>query len=102
MSKFDPSKPFYYQLTTNNTDNTLSFDSSTKENDNVNKPPHYTQGSVECIEAMEAAYGRQAVIDFCMCNAFKYQWRFKHKNGKEDILKAQWYQNKMLELMNKK
>lgn len=69
--------------------------------DNVNHPSHYAQGGIECIDAMEAAYGTQAVIHFCMCNAFKYQWRFKNKNGKEDLLKCQWYQNKLMELQNK-
>ena len=69
--------------------------------DNVNHPSHYTQGKIECIDAMESAYGTEAVIMFCMCNAFKYQWRFNKKNGREDILKCQWYQNKMVELQNK-
>lgn len=69
--------------------------------DMVNNPPHYTQGGIECIDAMEAAYGTEAVIMFCMCNAFKYQWRFNRKNGREDILKCQWYQNKMVQLQNK-
>lgn len=73
-----------------------------QEIDNVNHPPHYTQGGIECIDAMEAAYGIEAVIMFCMCNAFKYQWRFNMKNGREDILKCQWYQNKMVELQNKR
>lgn len=72
-----------------------------KMKDNVNQPLHYTQGGIECIDAMESAYGTEAVIMFCMCNAFKYQWRFNKKNGKEDILKCQWYQNKMVELQNK-
>ncbi len=66
--------------------------------DNVNHPKHYSQGNIECIDAMVSAYGIETVIHFCMCNAFKYQWRFNAKNGKEDIEKCQWYQNKMLEL----
>ena len=73
----------------------------TKYIDNVFSPSHYNQGDIECIDAMESAYGTEAVMHFCMCNAFKYQWRFNEKNGKEDILKCQWYQNKMLELQEK-
>lgn len=69
--------------------------------DKINHPRHYTQGKIECIDAMEAAYGTEAVINFCMCNAMKYQWRFRLKNNREDILKCQWYQNKMIELENK-
>lgn len=66
--------------------------------DNVNSPTHYASGSIECIDAMIAAYGIEAVKDFCKCNAFKYQWRFEKKNGIEDLKKAQWYQNKYIEL----
>lgn len=70
--------------------------------DNVNNPLHYKRydSGIECIDAMIAAYGRRAVMSFCKCNAFKYQWRFDKKNGEEDLRKAQWYQNKYLELDN--
>lgn len=71
-----------------------------KKSDNVNHPQHYTGGDIECIDAMIAAYGKEAVMAFCKCNAFKYQWRFDKKNGIEDIRKAQWYQNKYIELEN--
>lgn len=67
--------------------------------DNVNHPKHYADTtSIECIEAMTVAFGRGAVVDFCKCNAFKYVWRYKNKNGKEDLEKAQWYCNKAVEL----
>ncbi len=69
--------------------------------DNVNNPRHYTLGEVECIDAMESAYGIKAVMDFCTCNAFKYQWRFKEKNGIEDLYKAHWYNQKYEELQKK-
>lgn len=70
--------------------------------DNVTNPKHYTNGGIECINAMESAYGIQVVMDFCKCNAFKYQWRFDKKNGIEDLKKAQWYQNKYMELETKR
>lgn len=73
---------------------------STTQFDAVSKPSHYAAGDIECIDAMIAAYGSEAVKDFCKCNAFKYQWRFDKKNGEEDIKKAQWYQNKLMELNN--
>lgn len=69
--------------------------------DVVNNPMHYTNGSIECIDAMEAAYGTEAVKWFCVCNAFKYQWRFNKKNGIEDINKAKWYMDKYIGLCNK-
>ena len=67
----------------------------------VTHPSHYTQGGIECIDAMEAAYGKKAVEVFCLLNAFKYLWRTEHKNGKEDLEKAMWYLKKRLELMER-
>lgn len=62
-----------------------------EQKDNIN-PDHYkNQTSLECIEAMEIIFGRDAVIDFCRCNAWKYIWRWKNKNGEEDLEKANWY-----------
>ncbi len=66
--------------------------------DPVNNPEHYTYGRVECIDAMIDTQGVDAVIDFCKCNAFKYLWRHKHKNGLEDLEKAEWYLKKAIEL----
>jgi len=60
----------------------------------VDHPRHYEKTcSLECIEAMEIAFGIDAVIEFCKLNAFKYLWRFKNKNGTEDLEKALWYCN---------
>lgn len=42
--------------------------------------------------------GGEAVKAFCICNAMKYLYRHKKKNGVEDIRKAVWYLNKYLEL----
>ena len=68
------------------------------DGDPVNHPSHYTQGGIECIQAMEAAFGKEAVATFCHLNAFKYLWRSEHKNGLQDIDKAVWYLNKFKEL----
>lgn len=60
--------------------------------DNVSHPRHYADTcSLECIEAMRIAFGKEAIISFCKCNAFKYLWRYKNKNGAEDLQKAKWY-----------
>lgn len=69
-------------------------------NDLVNHPSHYTSGGIECIDAMVAAFGKEAVSHFCICNAFKYVWRSKLKNGIEDIEKAKWYLNKYMGLID--
>lgn len=63
--------------------------------DNVNHPAHYDgQTSLECIDVMEIAFGAEAVAHFCLCNAFKYLWRFRNKNHAEDLAKADWYLNR--------
>ena len=65
-----------------------------KISDNIN-PDHYkSQTSLECIDAMEIMFGSEAVYHFCLCNAFKYIWRWKNKNGDEDLGKAKWYTNR--------
>lgn len=66
----------------------------------VDHPSHYNQGDIECIDAMVSAFGKEAVENFCIVNAFKYVWRSKSKNGFEDIDKAIWYLNKVKELIN--
>lgn len=66
--------------------------------DNVNHPVHYQTGQFECIDVMMEVFGVEYVMGFCICNAFKYLYREKRKNGVEDIRKAAWYLNKYLEL----
>lgn len=69
--------------------------------DNVNHPSHYESGKFECIDVMLETQGLEAVKDFCMCNAFKYIYRHKRKNGLEDLKKAKWYLDKYIELYDK-
>lgn len=70
--------------------------------DMVNRPPHYTNGGIECIDAMKATYGTENLAVYCKIAAFKYVWRADHKNGIEDIKKAVWYLHKYVELMEGK
>lgn len=74
---------------------------STSTNDNVNHPSHYETGNFECIDVMIETQGKEAVMDFCVCNAFKYIYRHNNKNGVEDIKKAKWYLDKYIELAEK-
>lgn len=57
----------------------------------VNHPSHYNQGGVECIDAIRAALGKDGFEAFCIGNVIKYLWRYKHKNGLEDLQKAEVY-----------
>jgi hypothetical protein len=66
--------------------------------DMVNHPHHYTQGKVECIDALESATINLKGLDaVCTANAIKYLWRWQEKDGVRDLRKAMWYINKMLE-----
>lgn len=68
--------------------------------DMVNHPAHYMADGLECIDVMIKLYGKEAVRAFCMCSAFKYQWRCNNKgNCKQDIAKARWFNKKFLELL---
>lgn len=64
----------------------------------VNHPSHYESGKFECIDVMLETQGVEAVMGFCVCNAFKYLYRHRRKNGVEDIKKARWYIDKYVEL----
>jgi hypothetical protein len=64
--------------------------------DNVNSPSHYNQAGIECIDAIKASLGDE-YPDYCKGNVMKYLWRYKYKNGIEDLKKAQWYLNSMVE-----
>lgn len=75
---------------------TVEENSEDAKPDPVNHPAHYTSGGIECIDAMQAAFGAEAVKDFCLCNAFKYLWRHRNKNGVEDLKKARWYLNRLI------
>ena len=70
-----------------------------KMSDNVNKPNHYTYGKLECIDVIkEITDGNDAIgIEaFCLGNVIKYLWRYKHKNGTEDLKKAKWYLERLI------
>lgn len=67
--------------------------------DNVNHPAHYADScSVECIDSMVLSWGFFYTSIYCQINAYKYLWRYKNKNGEEDLDKAEWYLNKSDEL----
>jgi hypothetical protein len=68
-----------------------------KQKEKVNSPAHYSSGTVECIDAIESMLTKDEFIGFLRGNILKYQWRYKQKNGAEDLKKAQWYFDKLKE-----
>ena len=67
--------------------------------DMVNSPPHYNQTGIECIDALEAMLG-DGFESYLQGNIAKYLWRYKYKNGAEDLMKAQWYLSKLIEVVD--
>lgn len=66
--------------------------------DMVNHPSHYTQGGIECIDCIKSAtVGKVGIEAFCVGNAIKYLFRYEEKNGVEDVKKARWYINRLIE-----
>ena len=60
-------------------------------NDTVQHPSHYTQGGIECIEAIRASMTADGFCDYCKGNILKYIWRWRSKGGVEDLRKARVY-----------
>ena len=73
------------------TEKTLSSSS-----DPVNSPSHYNQAGIECIDAIAAMTG-EGFEYVCQANVAKYLWRYRYKNGLQDLEKARWYLNKLIE-----
>lgn len=67
-----------------------------QKNDVVERPPHYNQGGIECIEAIEASMSREEYKGYLKGSVLKYVWRYQHK-GKpvEDLRKANWFLDRL-------
>lgn len=69
--------------------------------DTIN-PAHYKNGKVECIDAIEAATtGLEGIEAVCTGNVIRYIWRWKLKNGLEDLKKARWYLDRLIAKIEK-
>ena len=76
------------------------------QTDMVNSPKHYNNSKIECIDAMKAmAEGSEIEphAAYCWQNAFKYLWRWPYKHKPlEDLKKARWYLDRLIEEMEDK
>jgi hypothetical protein len=70
-----------------------------KQYNNVHSPAHYNQGHTECIDAIEAMLSQEEYIGYLRGNSMKYRWRFRYKNGFEDLNKAEWYEKRLTKFM---
>ena len=62
-----------------------------EEHNAVSHPAHYTQGGIECIEAIKASMTTLEFQGYLKGNAEKYLWRWRNKGGVEDLRKARVY-----------
>lgn len=66
-------------------------------NDVINHPEHYTQGGIECIDAIRAAVTDKPPYEaWLVGQIIKYIWRYNFKNGVEDLRKAQFYMDRLV------
>ncbi len=70
---------------------------SAEAKETVNHPSHYTQGGLEVIDAIEGMD-----LGFHAGNVVKYVARYKFKNGIEDLRKARWYLDRLIQVEEKK
>lgn len=69
--------------------------------DNVNHPAHYTSGGIETIQVIQGKMTAEMFEGFCVGNVIKYVTRYRKKNGVEDLKKARWYLDKIIETLSK-
>jgi len=60
--------------------------------DNVNSPDHYTKGDIEVID-----YILDQKFNYLEGNVIKYVSRYRSKGGIEDLRKAKWYLEKLID-----
>lgn len=60
-------------------------------------PSHYRQGNIEVIDFI-----LDQDMDYLEGNVVKYVSRYKYKNGLEDLQKALWYLERLIERNSKK
>ena len=69
--------------------------------DAVSNPQHYHKGGLECITVCDAMVeGLRPVEAFRLANIVKYLWRYKQKNGKQDLEKARKYLDMLIEVQS--
>ena len=66
--------------------------------DMVNHPPHYNKSGIETIEAIKAMTD-DGFEYYLQGNIMKYLWRYRYKNGAEDLKKAQWYLSELIDVV---
>ena len=96
-------KKYNHKLVT--TDGQILLDSDAEKykeiesKDNIKSPKHYVSDSgIEVFEVQEAfIYDLKGMAASYWCNVVKYILRFQNKNGVEDLKKAKYYLEKLID-----
>jgi hypothetical protein len=75
--------------------------SALRKQDSVDHPSHYNQGGVETIDYLESTLTDSELVGFMKGNVIKYVSRERYKNGVEDLKKAKWYLDRLIEYIEK-
>jgi len=67
--------------------------------DMVNSPAHYNKAGIETIDIIQSVTG-DGFESYLQGNILKYMCRYKYKNGTEDLEKAKWYLNRLIETVS--
>lgn len=68
--------------------------------DAVNKPAHYGDGVIECIDYMKDNMDQMMFMGYLEGNAKKYMHRYRYKQKPvEDLHKARWYLDRLIKEM---
>lgn len=94
----EATKEIISQVVQNTTIDALKLSGVMKipKEDKVNHPAHYTQGSIECIAAIEASMTEEEFRGYLKGCQIKYLWRYRLKGGVEDLKKSRWYLDRLI------
>lgn len=65
------------------------------------KPDYYHKGGIDVIRFMETKVNKDEMRGFFRGNVLKYVTRFHEKNGVDDLNKAKYYLERLIELEEK-
>lgn len=94
-----PAKPDIEPDMGTHPDSELDADQHSVGADSVDHPSHYTSGSIECIDAIQAQMTPEQFAGYLRGNVAKYLWRYEHKGGAESLRKARWYLDRLIAVM---
>ena len=69
--------------------------------DEITKPKHYTQGTVECLDGLDSMLEESSRIDFYRSQIVKYMWRLRDKGAPlKDAQKARFYLERLIQKLS--